>query len=134
MHKFYYPIDFVMIDTEPDAVGANYVPIILGRPFLATSNAMINCRNGVMQLIFGNMTLELNIFHLSKKHMQPMEEDLEEVCIIDTIMEEQAEQQQLQDVMIEELSDLYEQLQETQEICVVHGPWRRKEEILPFLD
>ena len=41
--KFYYPVDFVVIDTKPTAVGANYVPIILGRPFLATSNAMINC-------------------------------------------------------------------------------------------
>ena len=71
--KFYYPLDFVMLDTEPVAVGANYVPIILGRPVVATSNAIINCRNGVMQLTFGNMTLELNIFHLSKKHMQPVE-------------------------------------------------------------
>ena len=62
--KFYYPINFVVLDTEPSATGANYVPIILGRPFLATSNAIINCRNGVMQLTFGNMTLELNIFHL----------------------------------------------------------------------
>ena len=93
--KFYYPVYFVVPDTESVAVGANYVPIILGRPFLATSNAIINCRNGVMQLTFGNMTLELNIFHLSKKHMQPLEEGPEEVCIIDTIMEEQAEQQQL---------------------------------------
>ena len=59
----------VVLDTEPAAVGTNYVPIILGRPFLATSNAIINCSNGVMQLTFGNMTLELNIFHLSKKHM-----------------------------------------------------------------
>ena len=67
--KFYYPVDFVVLDTEPVAVGANHVPIILGRPFLATSNAIIDCRNGVMQLTFGNMTLELNIFHLSKKHM-----------------------------------------------------------------
>ena len=67
--KFYYPIDFVVLDTEPVVAGANYVPIILGRPFLATSNAVINCRNGVMQLTFRNMTLELNIFHLSKKHM-----------------------------------------------------------------
>ena len=67
--KFYYPIDFVVLDTVPVALGANYVPIILGRPFLATSNAIINCQNGVMQLTFGNMTLELNIFHLSKKHM-----------------------------------------------------------------
>ena len=64
------------------------MPIILGRPFLATSNAIINYRNGVMQLIFSNMKLELNIFHLSKKHVHPKEEGLEEVCLIDTIVEE----------------------------------------------
>ena len=108
--KFYYPVDFVMLDTESVAMGANYVPIILGRPFLATSNAIINCRNGVMQLTFGNMTLELNIFHLSKKHMQPVEEGPEEVCIIDIILEEKAEQQQFQDVLIEELADCSEDL------------------------
>ena len=68
MDKFYYPVDFVVLDTEPIAVGPNHVPIILGRPFLATSNAIINFRNGVMQLTFGNMTLEFNIFHLSNKH------------------------------------------------------------------
>ena len=84
--KFYYLVDFVMLDTEPVVVGTNYVPIILGRPFLAISNAIINCRNGVMQLTFGNMTLELNIFHLSKRHMQPVEEELEEVFIVDTIL------------------------------------------------
>ena len=91
--KFYYPVDFVVLDTEPVAVGANHVPIILGRPLLATLNAIINCRNGVMQLTFGNMTLELNIFHLSKRHMQPVEDDCEEVCIIDTILEEHANEQ-----------------------------------------
>ena len=103
--KFYYPVDFVVLDTKPVAVGANHVPIILGRPFLATSNAIINCRNGVMQLTFGNMTLELNIFHLSKKHMQPVEDDCEEVCIIDTILEEQTNEQQVQDVLTQELSE-----------------------------
>ena len=66
--KFYYPVDFVVLDTEPITSGPNHVPIILGRPFLATSNAIINFRNGVMQLTFGNMTLELNIFHSSNKH------------------------------------------------------------------
>ena len=66
--KFYYPVDFVVLDTEPIENGPNHVPIILGRPFLATGNAIINCRNGVMQLTFGNMTLELNIFHLNNKH------------------------------------------------------------------
>ena len=71
--KFYYPVDFVVLDTEPIANEPNHVPIILGRPFLATANAIINCRNRVMQLTFGNMTLELNIFHLSNK--QKLEED-----------------------------------------------------------
>ena len=66
--KFYYPVDFVVLDTEPIAIGPNHVPIILGRPFLATANAIINCQYGVMLLTFGNMTLELNIFHLSNKH------------------------------------------------------------------
>ena len=82
--KFYYPVDFVVLDTEPIASGPNHVPIILGIPFLATSNAIINCRNGVMQLIFGNMTLELNIFHLSNKNKLP-EDDMqgyEEVCSV----------------------------------------------------
>ena len=93
--RFYYPVDFVVLDTEPVVVGANHVPIILGRPFLATSNAIINCRNGVMQLTFGNMTLELNIFHLSKRHMHSEEDDCEEVCIIDAILEEQTNEQQV---------------------------------------
>ena len=82
--KFYYPVDFLVLDTESIAVGPNHVPIILGRPFLATSNAIINCQNGVMQLTFGNMTLELNIFHLSNKH-KPEEDGSQgsdEFCLI----------------------------------------------------
>ena len=131
--KFYYPVDFVVLDTEPVAVGTNYVPIILGRTFLATSNAIINFQNGVMQLTFRNITLELNIFHLSKKHMHAVEEGPEEVCLIDTILEEQAEQQQQHDVLIEELSNLSEELQQTQEMCAVNGPWRKKDEIMLLL-
>ena len=82
--KFYYPVDFVVLDTEPIENGPNHVPIILGRPFLATANAIINFPNGVMQLTFGNMTLELNIFHLNHKH-KPVEGDKEgsdEVCSV----------------------------------------------------
>ena len=60
--NLYYLVDFVVFDRDPIVKETNYVPIILGRPFLATSNAIINCRNGLMQLTFGNMTLELNIF------------------------------------------------------------------------
>ena len=132
--KFYYPVDFVVLDTKLVAVGTNYVPIILGRSFLATSNVIINGQNGVMQLTFGNMTLELNIFHLSKKHMQLVEEGPEEVCIIDTIMEEQAYQQQMQDVLIEELSDYSEELQEVKDLNTVRGQWRKKRRNSTFAD
>ena len=69
-------------------MGSNYVLIILGRPFLATSNVIINCRKGVIHFTFGNMTLELNIFHLRKKHIHLEEEGPEKVCLIDTIVEE----------------------------------------------
>ena len=83
--KFYYLVDFVVLYTEPIANGPNHVPIILGRPFLATANAIINCRNGVMQLTFGNMTLELNIFNLSNKHklVENDNQGTDEVCPVD---------------------------------------------------
>ena len=106
VYKFYYLVDFVVLDTEPVAMGDNYVSIILGRPFLATLNAIINCLNGVMQLTFDNMTLDLNIFHLRKKHVYLEEEGLKEVCLIDTIVEEQYGQQQLQEELVEELAKL----------------------------
>ena len=86
--KFYYLVDFVVLDMEPVAGGTNQVPIILGRPFLATSNAIINCRNGVMQLTFGNMTLELNIFHLSSKHKSTEAEEQELMKISEAVDEE----------------------------------------------
>ena len=85
MDKFYYLVDFVVLDTEPIASRPNHVPIIMGRPFLSIANAIINCQNGVMQLTFGNMTLELNIFHLSNKH-KLVENDnqlTDEVCSVD---------------------------------------------------
>ena len=107
--KFYYPMDFVVLDTEPMATGANYVPIILGRPFLATSNVIINCRNEVMQLTFGNMTLELNIFHLSSKHEPPEEQEPKEVCLIGTSEGEHCAKK-LQEELMESIEDFDEEL------------------------
>ena len=129
--KFYYLVDFFVLDTELVAMGANYVPIILGRPFLATSNAIIIYRNGVMQLTFGNMTLELNIFHLSKKHVHPEKEDLEEVFLIDTIVEEQCEQLQLQEELIEKLAELPEKLDEPSYLCDVFVLGKRRKKSSP---
>ncbi|KAL5554300.1 hypothetical protein UlMin_041701 [Ulmus minor] len=89
--KFYYPVDFLVLDTIAIVNTESKIPLILGRPFLATANALINCRNGLMTLSFGNMTLEiddsyshavnvLNVFDKSqgfvKKSWQPCFEEL----------------------------------------------------------
>ena len=107
--KFYYPVDFVVLDIVPVAVKANYVPIILGRPFLATSNAIINCGNGVMQLTFGNMTLELNVFHLSNKHEPLEEQEPEEVCLIGR-SEGEHYAQKLQEELMESVGEFDEKI------------------------
>ncbi|XVF47618.1 hypothetical protein PTKIN_Ptkin03bG0124400 [Pterospermum kingtungense] len=82
--KFYYPVDFIVLDTHSVSNPSTQIPVILGRPFLATSNALINCRNGVLKLSFGNMTLELNVFNICK---QPMDNnDVHEVDFIDELV------------------------------------------------
>jgi hypothetical protein len=69
--------------------------VILGRPFLATANALINCRTEVMKISFGNMIVELNIFYIKN---QPLEyEEAHQVCLIEDIMEEVVEESSMED-------------------------------------
>ena len=84
--KFYCPVDFLTLDTQFVVHANSNMPIILGRPFLATANALINCRNGLMNLTFGNMTLEVNIFNISKQIMG--DEECETVNWLNAIVEE----------------------------------------------
>ena len=65
--NFIYPVDFVILETETVINPKDHIPVILGRSFLATTNALINYRNGLMKLSFGNMTIDLNIFNLKNK-------------------------------------------------------------------
>jgi hypothetical protein len=84
--KFYFPVDFIVIDTEPVHDVVNQIPVILGRPFLATANALINCRTRVMKISFGNMTVELNIFNINT---QPLDYDeIRPVCLIEEITDD----------------------------------------------
>ncbi|KAI3453437.1 hypothetical protein Pfo_010100 [Paulownia fortunei] len=86
INKFYFPVDFIVLDTEPVAQTHTQIPIILGRPFLATSNALINCRNDILKLSFGNMTLELNVYNVC---MQPAEDvEVHEVDSIEELVHE----------------------------------------------
>ena len=79
-----------------------------------------------MQLTFGNMTLELNIFHMSKKLITLEEEEgPKKVCIIDTLVEEHCDQN-MQDELNESLKDLEEGLFEPADVLATLQGWRRK--------
>ena len=52
--KFFVPNDFVVMDIEADAL----VPVILGRPFLATDGARIDVREGLLNLTIGDEKME----------------------------------------------------------------------------
>ena len=80
--KFIYPMDFIILETEPVHNPKAQTPDILGRPFLATANAIINCRNGSMRLTFGDMTKEVNVFHLGKQP-RDLDDQLFEVNLIE---------------------------------------------------
>ncbi|XP_062109879.1 uncharacterized protein LOC133821751 [Humulus lupulus] len=56
--KFIFPADFIILDMEEDA----NIPIILGRPFLATGRALINVQKGELRLRVQNEEISFNVF------------------------------------------------------------------------
>ena len=58
--------------------------MILGRPFLATSYAVIRCRNGLLTLAFRNLIVQFNVFHSSNQSIAM--DDLEEVNMIESLI------------------------------------------------
>ena len=61
------------------------MPIILGRPFLATIDARIHVRSGLMNLTFRNIFIEVNIYNLMA---QPNldEDDITDADLLDALV------------------------------------------------
>ena len=57
----YYPVDFLVLDCEKHVKSTPHT-VILGRPFLATAHAVINCADGMVSMRFGDRKLSLNVF------------------------------------------------------------------------
>ena len=118
-------MDFIVLDTQP-VEACNLIPLILGRPFLATFNASISCTNGLMKLSFENMTLEMNIFNICK---QPRDDnDLQEVDFIEKLVHDQF-QTTSSETEIDESDDL--KMVYFQEESKANS-WRPKIEELPL--
>ncbi|RVW85804.1 hypothetical protein CK203_055412 [Vitis vinifera] len=76
--------------------------------------------------------LELNIFHLCKRHLHPEEEEgLEEVCLINTLVEEHCDKN-LEESLNESLEVLEEGLPEPSDVLAIMSPWRRRKRSYPW--
>ncbi|XP_020262800.1 uncharacterized protein LOC109838781 [Asparagus officinalis] len=60
--KFFIPIDFIILEIEE----YSNIPIILGRPFLATAGAIIDVKNGRLSLNIGRETVEFDLSNAMK--------------------------------------------------------------------
>jgi len=57
-----YPVDFIVLDMEED----EEMPLLLGRPFLATGRALIDVEMGELMLRFQDEQVVFNIFEVMK--------------------------------------------------------------------
>ncbi|XP_026459066.1 uncharacterized protein LOC113359689 [Papaver somniferum] len=62
VENFIYPVEFVILGTQPVSSQDINIPIILGHPFLATANAIIHFQTGLIEFSPGNQKISMNVF------------------------------------------------------------------------
>ena len=75
--KFVFPVDFIILDMEEDS----QVPLLLGRPFLATGAALIDMQKGVLTLRVREKAAAFNLI----KSMQNIDTDRENFNVVDDV-------------------------------------------------
>ena len=73
--KFIFPVDFVLLDMEED----EKVPLILGRPFMATSRALIDMESGELTFKVRDDKVQWSIY--KKKKKDKLQKKEKEVCM-----------------------------------------------------
>ena len=75
--KFIFPVDFIILDMEEDS----QVPLLLGRPFLATGAALIDMQKGVLTLRVGEEAADFNLLQSLKN----LDTDREDYKLVDDV-------------------------------------------------
>ena len=60
--KFIFPMDFIVIDIKEE----KQIPLLLGRPFLATRAGLIDVKKGELTLRVGHEAVHFNLNHSLK--------------------------------------------------------------------
>ncbi|XP_070057724.1 uncharacterized protein [Nicotiana tomentosiformis] len=91
--KFLFPADFVILDFQVD----EEIPIILGRPFLATRRALIDCETGELKMRFNNEKIILNVQQSMRRPSRFANFSLVEA--VDVILQEEDETLNVRDLL-----------------------------------
>ena len=75
--KFVFPVDFIILDIEEDS----QVPLLLGRPFLATGAALIDMQKGVLTLRVREEAADFNLLQSLKN----LDTDREDYKLVDDV-------------------------------------------------
>ena len=75
--KFIFPVDLIILDMEEDS----QVPLLLGRPFLATGAALIDMQKGVLTLRVGEEAADFNLL----KSLKNVDTDREDYKLVDDV-------------------------------------------------
>ncbi|XP_062093808.1 uncharacterized protein LOC133799836 [Humulus lupulus] len=105
--KFIFPTNFIILDYEAD----RDVPIILGRPFLATGRTLIDIQKGELTMRMNDQHVTFNVFNVMK-----FPEEIEEcsrLSVIESIVAEKFHKEAFKDGVgvrsLEELENLSEE-------------------------
>ncbi|KAL5578038.1 hypothetical protein UlMin_019737 [Ulmus minor] len=127
--KFIFPVDFIILDFEADME----VPIILGRPFLATRRALIDVQKGELTMRVNDQKVTVNVLN-ALKHPDEESEECSFVKTIDSLVQKQIrkEQESFKEelVQLEDVNLLEEEKLELVEEQQARPQWARKYEPL----
>ncbi|XP_075087672.1 uncharacterized protein LOC142169674 [Nicotiana tabacum] len=128
--KFVFPADFVILDCQVD----EEIPIILGRPFLATGRALIDCETGELKTRLNNEEI---IFNVQQSVRRPSEfADCSLVEAVDVILQEEDETLNVKDPLEACLMNLEEMdgewLAEWVMALEGQGFWKREPQFEPL--
>ncbi|GJW96733.1 reverse transcriptase domain-containing protein [Tanacetum coccineum] len=86
--KFHFPADFVIVDYDVDP----RVPLILGRPFLRTTRALIDVHDEELTLRVNDEAITFNVRHTSRYSYRYNDESVNRTDVIDVTCEEYAQE------------------------------------------
>ncbi|KAL5734141.1 hypothetical protein ACOSP7_032002 [Xanthoceras sorbifolium] len=95
--KLIIPADFVILDMDDERATERDLPILLGRPFMATAKTIIDVQNGKLSMIVLDETVEFKVFDSLPYPVGS--HDCFQIDIVDSMVDEEFTEEELEELM-----------------------------------